>query len=203
MAARTFTVFGPTSAVIEVSELTKVFSVPEREAGLRAVHEGLFRRRHARGARRRRRSRSRSSPGEVVGFLGPNGAGKTTTLKMLSGLLYSHVGRRPRARVTSRPGARSDYLRQITLVMGNRNQLQWDLPALDSFELNRAIYRLDREDFLPTARRDDRAARRRRPRPQAGAQPLARRAHEGRGRRLAPAPCRRCSSSTSRRSGST
>ena len=55
-----------------------------------------------------------------------------------------------------------DYLRQMTLVMGNRNQLQWDLPAMDSFELNRAVYRLPREDFVATPRRDDRAAGRRR-----------------------------------------
>ena len=86
--------------------------------------------------------------GEVVGFLGPNGAGKTTTLKMLSGLLYPSTGE---ATVLGhRPSRRErDFLRQITLVMGNRNQLQWDLPALDSFELNRAIYRIPREDFRP------------------------------------------------------
>jgi ABC-2 type transport system ATP-binding protein len=88
------------------------------------------------------------APGEIVGFLGPNGAGKTTTLKMLSGLLYASGGE---ARVLGFvPSKRQrEFLRQITLVMGNRNQLQWDLPALDSFELNRAIYRLAREDFTP------------------------------------------------------
>jgi ABC-2 type transport system ATP-binding protein len=87
--------------------------------------------------------------GEIVGFLGPNGAGKTTTLKMLSGLLFPSGGE---ARVLGHVPSRRerDYLRQMTLVMGNRNQLQWDLPALDSFELNRAIYRLPREDFLRT-----------------------------------------------------
>ncbi len=87
--------------------------------------------------------------GEVVGFLGPNGAGKTTTLKMLSGLLYPTSGE---GTVLGHvPSKRErDYLRRMTLVMGNRNQLQWDLPALDSFELNRAIYRLPREDFRKT-----------------------------------------------------
>jgi ABC-2 type transport system ATP-binding protein len=89
------------------------------------------------------------SPGEVVGFLGPNGAGKTTTLKMASGLLYptsgevSVLGHTPWKREKA-------LLRQITLVMGQRNQLQWDIPASDSFELNRAIYRIPRADFHQT-----------------------------------------------------
>ena len=87
------------------------------------------------------------APGEIVGFLGPNGAGKTTTLKMLSGLLYVSGGE---ARVLGHvPSKRErDFLRRISLVMGNRNQLQWDLPALDSFELNRSIYQIPRADFL-------------------------------------------------------
>jgi len=88
-------------------------------------------------------------PGEVVGFLGPNGAGKTTTLKMLSGLLYPDGGE---ALVLGHVPSRREtmFLRRITMVMGNRNQLQWDLPALDSFELIRAIYRLEPVDFRRT-----------------------------------------------------
>ncbi len=134
--------------VVHVSELTKVFKVAEREAGLRAATRGMFRR-----AWREVRAVDAISfdigPGEVVGFLGPNGAGKTTTLKMLSGLLYSTGGD---ARVLGHvPSKREkDYLRRITLVMGNRNQLQWDLPALDSFELHRSIYRLPRDQFVET-----------------------------------------------------
>jgi ABC-2 type transport system ATP-binding protein len=132
---------------VHVDDLRKVFEVPEREPGLWASAKSLV----------RRRTREvwavdgitfDIEPGEIVGFLGPNGAGKTTTLKMLSGLLYSSGGE---ARVLGFvPSKRQkDFLRQITLVMGNRNQLQWDLPALDSYELNRAIYRIPREDFAP------------------------------------------------------
>jgi ABC-2 type transport system ATP-binding protein len=136
------------AGVVEVRELTKVFRVPEREAGLRASMRGLV-------ARKWREVRAvdgisfEIDGGEVVGFLGPNGAGKTTTLKMLSGLLYPTSGQ---GLVLGHvPSKRErDYLRRMTLVMGNRNQLQWDLPALDSFELNRAVYRLPREDFKRT-----------------------------------------------------
>jgi len=132
-------------AVVEVAGLEKVFRVPEREAGLRASTRGLFRRQW-RDVRAVDGISFTIEPGEVVGFLGPNGAGKTTTLKMLSGLLYPSDGElRVLGHVPSR--RERDYLRRMTLVMGNRNQLQWDLPALDSFELNRAIYRLPREEF--------------------------------------------------------
>jgi len=88
-------------------------------------------------------------PGEIIGFLGPNGAGKTTTLKMLSGLLHPTGGQ---ALVLGyEPHAREkDFLRQITLVTGQRNQLIWDIPAIDSFEVNQAIYDLDREQFKRT-----------------------------------------------------
>jgi ABC-2 type transport system ATP-binding protein len=132
-------------SVVDVRELTKIFRVPEREAGLRASMRALFRRRH-REVRAVDGISFAIDSGEVVGFLGPNGAGKTTTLKMLSGLLYPTAGE---ARVLGFVPSRRerDFLRQITLVMGNRNQLQWDLPALDSFELNRAIYRVGHEDF--------------------------------------------------------
>jgi len=134
--------------VVDVAELTKVFRVPEREAGLRASVRSLVNRKW-REVRAVDAVSFSIEAGEVIGFLGPNGAGKTTTLKMLSGLLYPTSGE---GRVLGHiPSKRErDYLRRMTLVMGNRNQLQWDLPALDSFELNRAIYRLPREDFKRT-----------------------------------------------------
>jgi ABC-2 type transport system ATP-binding protein len=138
-------------SVVQVSELTKVFKVPEREPGLRAAAKALVRRK-TRDVHAVEAISFDIEPGEVVGFLGPNGAGKTTTLKVLAGLLYPTSGE---ARVLGHVPSRreKDYLRRMTMVMGNRNQLQWDIPALDSFELYRAIYRLRREDYL--AMRDE------------------------------------------------
>jgi len=137
--------------VVHVAELTKIYKVPEREPGLRAAAKALFRR-QTRDVHAVEGVSFDVGAGEVVGFLGPNGAGKTTTLKMLAGLLYPTDGE---ARVLGHiPSKRErEYLRRMTMVMGNRNQLQWDIPALDSFELNRAIYRLQRDDYL--AMRDE------------------------------------------------
>ena len=87
--------------------------------------------------------------GELVGFIGPNGAGKTTTLKILSGLLF------PTAGFTQVLGydpweRNPEFLKQISLVMGQKNQLWWDLPALDTFELNRAIYEIPEKEYQKT-----------------------------------------------------
>ncbi len=126
--------------VVRLRDLKKTYVVSEREPGLRAALASLV---------HRRKSEVRAvdgisfdlSPGEIVGFLGPNGAGKTTTLKMLSGLLHPTSGE---LEVLSHVPWKRDraFLRRITLVMGQRNQLIWDIPAADSFELNRAIYRI-------------------------------------------------------------
>jgi viologen exporter family transport system ATP-binding protein len=133
---------------IQVRQLRKVYTVHERGAGVLASVRSLV----------QRRSREVAAvdgisfgvqPGEIVGFLGPNGAGKTTTLKMLSGLLYPSTGE---VQVLGHVPFRREraYLRQITLVMGNRNQLVWDIPAADSFELNRAVYRIPRAEYRRT-----------------------------------------------------
>lgn len=133
---------------IRVRDLRKTYSVPEREAGLRASARSLFRRQNKDVVAVAGISFD-VSPGEVVGFLGPNGAGKTTTLKMLSGLLYPTSG--DLAVLGHVPWQREKaYLRQITLVMGQRNQLVWDIPVADSYELNRAIYRIPEPEFRQT-----------------------------------------------------
>ena len=132
-------------ADITVDDLGKTYVVPEREGGIKAALASL--------ARRRTRSvhavtgvSFRIEPGEVVGFLGPNGAGKTTTLKMLAGLVHPTTGTASVLGFT--PWQRDrDYLGRMALVMGNRNQLQWDIPVLDSYRLYQAIFRVSPVDF--------------------------------------------------------
>jgi ABC-2 type transport system ATP-binding protein len=136
------------SAIILLNALSKHFKVPVRESGLKASLGSLFKREY-RKVKAVDEINFQIDQGEVVGFLGPNGAGKTTTLKMLSGLLYPTSGRASvLGFVPSRRQAQ--FLRQITLVMGNRQQLVWDLPALDSFDLMRAIYSIPTPDFIRT-----------------------------------------------------
>ncbi len=133
---------------IEVRNLEKTYYVPVREAGIKAALKSLVRR-ETRGVPAVTPISFSIEPGEIVGFLGPNGAGKTTTIKMMSGLLHptsgdlSVLGYQPANRDKA-------FLRQITLVMGQRNQLLWDIPAIDSFERNRVIYDLDRGFFEET-----------------------------------------------------
>jgi ABC-2 type transport system ATP-binding protein len=131
--------------VIEVSELVKHYRVHERPPGVLAAARSLFRRSYKLVPAVDGVS-FRIEGGERVGFLGPNGAGKTTTLKMLSGLLHPTSGS---ARVFGHvPFQRSpDFLRAIMLVAGQKQQLLWDLPPADTFELNRAIYNVPRAEF--------------------------------------------------------
>nr|PZN33837.1 MAG: ABC transporter [Actinomycetota bacterium] len=125
-------------APVVASGLTKTFKVPVRQGGLKESVKSLFRR-EFRLVEAVKDVSFEIGAGEIVGFLGPNGAGKTTTIKMLTGLLHPTAGD---ARVLGyQPWKRDkDLLRRIALVMGQRNNLQWDLPAEDSFLLNKAIY---------------------------------------------------------------
>ncbi|MFZ5478630.1 MAG: ABC transporter ATP-binding protein [Myxococcota bacterium] len=134
--------------MIEVRDLTKVYRVPVKDPGLAGSFRSLFDRRH-KEVRAVDGLSFTIAQGERVGFLGPNGAGKTTTLKMLAGLLHPTsgdvrvLGARPRDRDTA-------FLKQITLVMGQKQQLLWDLPPRETFELNRAMYDLDRGAYRET-----------------------------------------------------
>ena len=134
--------------VIYLENLRKTYLVPERDAGVMAAAQSLIKRRQ-REIKAVDGVSFAVEPGEIVGFLGPNGAGKTTTLKMLAGLLHPTAGV---GRVLDyEPWQRNrDFLKAITLVMGQRNQLNWDIPASDSFELNRVIYRVPLDDFRKT-----------------------------------------------------
>jgi ABC-2 type transport system ATP-binding protein len=130
---------------ILVHALSKTYRVPEREAGLVASLKSLARRR-IREVEAVRDLSFTIQAGEVVGFIGPNGAGKTTTLKMLSGLLFPTSGQ---ARVMGyTPWERqASYLRHISMVMGNKSQMLWDIPPLDTFQVLAEIYQVPAGEF--------------------------------------------------------
>ncbi len=134
--------------MIEVEHLTRVFRTYKKQPGFWGGVKGLFHRQFDEVAAANDISFS-INEGEFVGFLGPNGAGKTTTLKMLSGLIYPTSGR---ARVAGHdPSQRATaYRRLFALVLGQKNQLWWDLPAIESFHLLRHIYGLDAAAYRKT-----------------------------------------------------
>ncbi len=134
--------------IIQAEGLSKTYRVYQKQGGLLGALRGLFRREH-KEVRAVDDVSFTIEPGEIVGFLGPNGAGKTTTLKMLSGLIFPTGGA---ARVLGHiPWEREDaFRRRFALVMGQKNQLWWDLPAADSFQLHREIYSLPLDAFQKT-----------------------------------------------------
>jgi len=133
---------------ISVDNLSKTYQVPEREGGFGAAVKSFFKRKY-RDVKAVQQVNFKIEQGEVVGFLGPNGAGKTTTLKMLSGLLHPTGGSANVLGFTPWE-LKTDYLRSMTLVMGQRNRLSWDIPAADSFLLSQAIYRIPDDEYKAT-----------------------------------------------------
>jgi ABC-2 type transport system ATP-binding protein len=136
------------SALIRVKHLKKYFKVYHKEPGLWGSIKSLWHREYQE-VRAVDDISFDIQPGEIVGFIGQNGAGKTTTLKMLSGLLYpsegevSVLGFNPWDR-------KPEFQKQFALVMGQKNQLWWDLPAIETFLLNKAIYEIPDEQYQKT-----------------------------------------------------
>ena len=136
------------SPIITVDHLSKTFQVPHKAPGLKGAFKGFFSREY-RDVEAVRDISFQVQEGELVGFLGPNGAGKTTTLKMLSGLLHPTSGQ---ATVLGHvPWKRErSFQKRFTMVMGQRSQLWWDLPAWDSFLLNKEIFEIPEAQFRKT-----------------------------------------------------
>jgi ABC-2 type transport system ATP-binding protein len=134
--------------IIQADNLVKVYRVFQKKPGLRGAVSALFRREY-KEVRAVDGVSFTIEPGEMVAFLGPNGAGKTTTLKMLSGLIFPTSGTASVLGFT--PWDRDDaFRRRFALVMGQKNQLWWDLPAADSFQLHQEIYSLPADEFEQT-----------------------------------------------------
>jgi ABC-2 type transport system ATP-binding protein len=132
-------------SIIVVQQLSKVFPVAVKEPGLKGTLRHFFSRTY-RQVQAVREVSFTLEAGEVVGFLGANGAGKTTTLKMLTGLIHPSSGLVKVAGHT--PFKReSSFLHKITLIMGQKQQLIWDLPALDSLRINAAVYGISDSEF--------------------------------------------------------
>jgi ABC-2 type transport system ATP-binding protein len=134
--------------LIDIQNLTKTYRVYQKSEGLWAAVRGLFKREY-KEVRAVRGINLAIEQSEFVAFLGPNGSGKTTTLKLLSGVIVPTSGT---AQVMSfTPWERkNEYRRRFALVMGQKNQLWWDLPALESFQLHKQIYRIDPEQYRKT-----------------------------------------------------
>lgn len=132
-------------SIIRVRNLRKSYRVYQKKEGLGASLRGLFHREY-REVNAVRGIDLDLEEGEFVAFLGPNGAGKTTTLKLLSGVISPTSGEATVMGFTPWERA-NEYRRRFALVMGQKNQLWWDLPAAESFRLHQQIYRLDPQEF--------------------------------------------------------
>jgi ABC-2 type transport system ATP-binding protein len=130
---------------IIVNHLVKNFEVKVKEPGITGSLKSLLSPKK-KTVRALRNISFTIQPGEVVGFIGPNGAGKTTTLKVLSGLLYPTAGF-TQVLDFDPWEKKPEFLKQISLVMGQKNQLWWDLPAMETFELLKAIYEIPQKEY--------------------------------------------------------
>jgi len=135
-------------SIISVQHLKKYYKVYKKQPGLMGSLKALFARKYE-SVQAVNDISFEIEPGELVGFIGPNGAGKTTTLKVLSGLLYPTAGEISVLGFT--PWDRKpEFQKQFSLVMGQKNQLWWDLPAMETFLLNKAIYEIPDAQYKHT-----------------------------------------------------
>ena len=132
-------------SVISVQNLEKFYRVHKKESGLKGSFKALFSRQYE-DVKAVKGVSFTVEKGEFVGFLGPNGAGKTTTLKMLSGLLFPTGGKVEVLGFTPQE-RKEEFLKQISFVMGQKNMLWWDLPPIETFALNKAIYEVSDSDY--------------------------------------------------------
>jgi ABC-2 type transport system ATP-binding protein len=132
-------------SIIVAKNLSKFYTIAIKEPGIKGTITHFFRRKY-RSIKAVENVSFEISPGEIVGFLGPNGAGKTTTLKMLTGLIHPSSGE---VRVAGQVpfNRQEEFLQKITLVMGQKQQLIWDLPAQDTLKINAAVYNISQKDF--------------------------------------------------------
>ena len=134
--------------MIKVNNLTKIYKTPQKKPGLTGFVKDIFKREYKEILAVDNIS-FEIAEGELIGFLGPNGAGKTTTLKMLTGILYPTSGSIDILGYWPFDKKQS-FLKQIAFIAGQKNQLLWDLPAFDSFNLNKEIYEIENKQFNET-----------------------------------------------------
>lgn len=135
-------------SIISVTNLVKYYRIHEKEAGFKGSLQSLFARKY-KDAKAVDDISFTINQGELVGFIGPNGAGKTTTLKCLSGLLYP-TGGEVKVLGFNPYNRKPEFQKQFSLVMGQKNQLWWDLPAIETFNLNKEIYEIPGPQYQET-----------------------------------------------------